>query len=248
MDSIKKQEDVINVVGLNNKYNKISTNSLNIEHESNRNIINIDSMNTINQIDPTIQKRTIFDTQLELIHYKRNNFAYINPFLNVPGPQLLFNKEIEIEKPVIPKKIVLSWSAISAFRNSESRTKKLFPFFQKSEIQKFTLENCNGIVQPGEMCALMGASGSGKTTLLNILNLISESNLKVSGEVMINGQIANTKIMSLVSCYIQQNDLFFGTLTVEEHLNFHVSYTICVSVSLNRVNQLHMSYYIEVLY
>ena len=27
--------------------------------------------------------------------------------------------------------------------------------------------------------------------------------------------------MSMVSAYIQQDDLFFGTLTVHEHLEFH---------------------------
>jgi hypothetical protein len=39
---------------------------------------------------------------------------------------------------------------------------------------------------------------------------------------MINGcQVDGTR-MAMVSSYIQQDDLFFGTLTVKEHLIFHV--------------------------
>jgi hypothetical protein len=39
---------------------------------------------------------------------------------------------------------------------------------------------------------------------------------------MINGTVPDAKQVSMVSCYIQQDDLFFGTLTVKEHLQFHV--------------------------
>ena len=173
-----------------------------------------------------MQKTTIFDTQLELINYKRNNFAYINPFINISEPQLFSHKNVDIEIPSIPKNITLSWRSINAYRHTESCSEKVLSIFQKKKNTELALENSNGIVRPGEMLALMGASGAGKTTLLNILNFRSGGNLKVTGEVMINGQLANSKIMSVLSCYIQQNDLFFGTLTVEEHLNFHVKYLI----------------------
>jgi ABC-type multidrug transport system ATPase subunit len=39
---------------------------------------------------------------------------------------------------------------------------------------------------------------------------------------MINGVSVNARKMAMVSAYIQQDDLFFGTLTVKEHLEFHV--------------------------
>lgn len=65
-------------------------------------------------------------------------------------------------------------------------------------------------------------SGSGKTTLLNVLNYKSGSNLTVEGEILINGVVTNPRKMALVSCYVQQDDFFFGTMTVKEHLEFQV--------------------------
>jgi ABC-type multidrug transport system ATPase subunit len=69
-------------------------------------------------------------------------------------------------------------------------------------------------------------SGSGKTTLLNALNFRISSNLRVEGEIMINGASVDSNKMSILSCYIQQDDLFFGTLTVREHLEFHVIFLL----------------------
>jgi ABC-type multidrug transport system ATPase subunit len=68
------------------------------------------------------------------------------------------------------------------------------------------------------------SSGSGKTTLLNALNYSCGSAFKVNGHIMLNGCEANSDKMSMVSGYIKQDDLFFSTLTVGEHLIFHVKY------------------------
>jgi ABC-type multidrug transport system ATPase subunit len=57
---------------------------------------------------------------------------------------------------------------------------------------------------------------------LNTLNYRVNGQLDVKGEIMINGVRANPKKMSMLSAYIQQDELFFGTLTVQEHLEFHV--------------------------
>ena len=63
------------------------------------------------------------------------------------------------------------------------------------------------------MLALMGASGSGKTTLLNVLNFRSAGNLIIEGKIMINGSTATSEKISMVSSFVQQDYLFFGTLT-----------------------------------
>lgn len=68
----------------------------------------------------------------------------------------------------------------------------------------------------------MGASGAGKTTLLNILNFRNRGRLKVEGDVKINGKTVKWEEITSCSGYVQQLDLFIGTLTVKEQLTFLV--------------------------
>ena len=74
-------------------------------------------------------------------------------------------------------------------------------------------------------------SGSGKTTLLNVLSHRNISNVDVSGTVCLNGKPVSFDINN-ISAYVQQEDLFIGTLTVREHLMFQVSIYILVSCML----------------
>ena len=66
----------------------------------------------------------------------------------------------------------------------------------------------------------MGASGAGKTTLLNCMTFRNIGKLRVSGERAVNGVPVGPDSLTAVSAYVQQDDLFFGTLTVREHLVF----------------------------
>lgn len=75
------------------------------------------------------------------------------------------------------------------------------------------------------MNSILKASGAGKTTLLNVLNFRNRGNLTVSGNVMVNGMpITSPLQLAAISGYVQQDDLFIGTLTVKEHLKFQVGY------------------------
>ncbi|KAM4065710.1 ABC transporter [Hirsutella rhossiliensis] len=67
------------------------------------------------------------------------------------------------------------------------------------------VDNVEGFVQAGEMCALMGPSGCGKTTLLKVLarRLPNGSNVK-----------------STITCFVEQEDSLVGALTVRETLDF----------------------------
>lgn len=47
--------------------------------------------------------------------------------------------------------------------------------------------------------------------------------LQVEGVRLANGIPVNPNTLTSVSAYVQQDDLFIGTLTVREHLNFQVS-------------------------
>jgi ABC-type multidrug transport system ATPase subunit len=66
----------------------------------------------------------------------------------------------------------------------------------------------------------MGSSGAGKTTLLNVLTLQSKAEVEVFGNIASNGKRVNANILTSQLAYVQQNDLFIGTLTVKEHLIF----------------------------
>jgi ABC-type multidrug transport system ATPase subunit len=83
----------------------------------------------------------------------------------------------------------------------------------------------SGLAKPYEILAILGASGSGKTTLLNALNLRNRGELKVEGDVKVNGKlIGMLEEISSMSGYVQQNDLFIGNLQVKEHLIFQVQF------------------------
>lgn len=69
----------------------------------------------------------------------------------------------------------------------------------------------------------------GKTTLLNTLNMRNRRRLKVRGEIRLNGSLVNSlEDISSVSAYVQQDDLFFGHLTVREHLKFQVKNIVSI--------------------
>ncbi|XP_017489988.1 PREDICTED: protein white-like, partial [Rhagoletis zephyria] len=77
----------------------------------------------------------------------------------------------------------------------------------------------------------MGSSGAGKTTLLNVLTARNLSNFAVEGCVKINGQTADVDMITSVSAYVQQQDLFLATLTVREHLVFQAMLRMNAAIS-----------------
>uniref|UniRef100_A0A7E4VTB4 ABC transporter domain-containing protein n=1 Tax=Panagrellus redivivus TaxID=6233 RepID=A0A7E4VTB4_PANRE len=83
-------------------------------------------------------------------------------------------------------------------------------------VDRVILDNINGLAEPKQVVALMGASGAGKTTLLNALMGRNLNGLEVTGETIIGGS-SELKIGD-VSGYVQQEELFLPTLTVYEHL------------------------------
>ncbi len=60
--------------------------------------------------------------------------------------------------------------------------------------------------------------------MLNVLNYRNRGNLKISGDVKINGETIKSRDgIATLSGYVQQDDLFNGFLKVKEQLKFQVT-------------------------
>ena len=58
---------------------------------------------------------------------------------------------------------------------------------------------------------------------MNVLNFRNRGALKIAGDVKINGQsVHSPAALAAISGYVQQEDLFVGTLKVKEQLKFQV--------------------------
>lgn len=91
---------------------------------------------------------------------------------------------------------------------------------QKLGSPKQILSNVSGMIKPGKLMAVMGASGAGKSTMLNVLTFRNRGSLIIQGDIRINGVVVDKTKIANISAYVQQDDLFIGSLTVREHLTF----------------------------
>lgn len=140
---------------------------------------------------------------------------------------------------VVPKQsdhLTYSWSHIDVFGEvSQSAPfgttisnpfRRCFGNRHKNPVpRKHLLKNVKGIARPGELLAIMGSSGAGKTTLLNSLAFRSPPGIQVSHSATrsLNGYLIGSDELRSRCAYVQQEDLFIGTLTAKEHLVFQVS-------------------------
>ncbi|KAH6563261.1 hypothetical protein BASA62_008687 [Batrachochytrium salamandrivorans] len=86
-------------------------------------------------------------------------------------------------------------------------------------IKKHILSDISGLVRAGEVVAIMGGSGAGKSTLLNTLaGRIGAGTLK--GEILVNGKPRDPATWPTDCAYVEQDDLMYTTLTVEETLMY----------------------------
>ncbi|KAH0946841.1 hypothetical protein HN011_008567 [Eciton burchellii] len=126
-----------------------------------------------------------------------------------------FNNEINNNR------ITYTWSDVNVYiKEKADRIRDRLMFrTRKSIVQKHILKDVCGVAYPGELLVIMGASGAGKTTLLNALTFRSRGVL-TSGLMAANGRRMSSGVLTSRMAYVQQDDLFVGTLTVMEHLMF----------------------------
>uniref|UniRef100_A0A0E0Q6R8 ABC transporter domain-containing protein n=1 Tax=Oryza rufipogon TaxID=4529 RepID=A0A0E0Q6R8_ORYRU len=80
------------------------------------------------------------------------------------------------------------------------------------------LDGLSGYARPGEVLALMGPSGCGKTTLLDALAGRLSPNMKMRGDILMNG--LREKLSFGTSAYVTQENVLMATLTVTEAVHY----------------------------
>nr|QTW43726.1 ABCG-like protein 3 [Eurytemora affinis] len=94
------------------------------------------------------------------------------------------------------------------------------------------LDNVSGFALPGEFLAIMGSSGAGKTTLLNALTHRNQQDVQIEGSWTANGHHVTPQMMTGISGYVHQDELFIGSLTIREHLMFQAMVGMDGNISL----------------
>lgn len=148
---------------------------------------------------------------------KKINISSVNGVGNTAYTDEESLPELQTEREYTPKKVdgvTITWKNLVATATEKTG-------FRKTK-EKEIIRNISGIVQPGELVAIMGSSGAGKTTFLNILANQGISSLNVSGKILVNGVNYGSDIIKF-SAYVQQQDMFYGALTVRQHLLFHAN-------------------------
>lgn len=134
----------------------------------------------------------------------------------------------------VDEKLTYTWTNIDVFGEAQrdhgstasafSKIKSCFSrdYQHVPRPRKHLLKNVSGVAYPGELLAVMGSSGAGKTTLLNSLAFRSPSGVQISHSAVraLNGFAVNAKQLRSKCAYIQQDDLFIGSLSAREHLIF----------------------------
>ncbi|GMH17484.1 hypothetical protein Nepgr_019325 [Nepenthes gracilis] len=99
----------------------------------------------------------------------------------------------------------------------------------KKEGRRTILEGLNGYAEPGQVLAVMGPSGCGKSTLLDALAGRLGTNMRKTGEILVNGR--KQSLAYGTSAYVIQDDMLMTTLTVREAIYYSAQLQLPNSMS-----------------
>jgi ABC-type multidrug transport system ATPase subunit len=118
--------------------------------------------------------------------------------------------QVESPPPQDVPKITLQWRKLSLTLSVKNPSTKQLE-------DKPILSEASGAARPGELLVIMGPSGAGKSSLLDCIS--GRRSVGVEGAITANG-VAWSKKLQRFSSYVKQDDMFYATITVREHLLF----------------------------
>ncbi|POM73349.1 Multidrug resistance protein ABC Superfamily [Phytophthora palmivora] len=93
---------------------------------------------------------------------------------------------------------------------------------------QYLLSDASGSTKCGELMLITGPSGDSNVAMLESLGGLQKS---LKGKISLNGDVTATQKLSKCSAYVPRDDLFYETLTVEEHLRFQAQLIVGNSTS-----------------
>ncbi|KAI6206147.1 ABC transporter ATP-binding protein/permease wht-1 [Aphelenchoides besseyi] len=116
----------------------------------------------------------------------------------------------------------ISWNNLTVSLIHKSKGVGCFKKKTDKTSERVVLHKVYGTAKASELIAIMGSSGAGKSTLLNIFTNIDQRGIRKAPEskILVNGEPITPSQMRTISAYVQQVDMFIGSLTVEEQLRY----------------------------
>ncbi|RLN47683.1 hypothetical protein BBJ29_000574 [Phytophthora kernoviae] len=149
-------------------------------------------------------------------------------FIEVETPEGC-NKTVDCQSP----QFTLEWSHVSLKVTAKN------PTTNRRE-EKTILNDVSGAARPGQLLVMMGPSGAGKSSLLDCISGRKSVRDGLEGAITINRHPWSKQLKQMTS-YVVQDDLFYETITVREHLVFQAQLRMGKRVSLadceKRVNE-----------
>ncbi|KAG3010130.1 hypothetical protein PC121_g5968 [Phytophthora cactorum] len=127
------------------------------------------------------------------------------------------NCYIQVETPRVGElgvsdcpSITLGWRSLSLKAQTDSET-------------QYLLSDASGSAKSGELLLITGPSDKSNVALLESLGGLQK---RLKGKVSLNGVVSFSQKVSDHAAYVAREDLFYETLTVEEHLRFQAQLVV----------------------
>ncbi|KAG6623794.1 multidrug resistance protein ABC superfamily [Phytophthora cinnamomi] len=115
--------------------------------------------------------------------------------------------------------ITLGWSSLWLKAQSDKKTK----VDGETQHQQYLLSDASGSAKCGELVLVTGPSDKSNVALLGSLGGLQK---RLKGKVTLNGVASSPQQIVERAAYVARDDLFYETLTVEEHLQFQAQLVV----------------------